>query len=118
METYAVLHRGCWREPAELHAAIARSSFECERSAGVRWISGYVLAEPDGELGLLCIFRAPGPDALRAHAYRAGMPVDEIVPVIDTLATTIGATAASTPDTARPSTPSDRIPTPHPGGTS
>ena len=33
----------------------------------------------------MCVYQAPGPDALREHARRADLPVDEIVRVGDTL---------------------------------
>ncbi len=51
----------------------------------IRWIRSYVLAEPDGGLGTVCIYEASSPEAIRTHAYRAGLPVDEIVAVADTV---------------------------------
>jgi hypothetical protein len=51
----------------------------------IRWIRSYVLAEPDGGLGTVCIYQASSPEAIRTHAYRAGLPVDEIVAVADTV---------------------------------
>ena len=44
-----------------------------------------MLAETSGELGTVCIYEASSPEAIRKHAYRAGLPVDEIVAVADTL---------------------------------
>jgi hypothetical protein len=86
METYLILRRGGWRTPDELQAATARSSDESEkRSEDVRWIRSYVLAETDGSLGTVCIYQASSPEAIRTHAYRAGLPVDEIVAVADTV---------------------------------
>jgi len=86
METYVILRRDGWRTPDELQQAAARSTAEGDRMADdVRWIRSYVLAEADGGLGTVCIYQASGPDAIRAHAYRAGLPVDEIVAVADTV---------------------------------
>ena len=86
METYVILRRGGWRTPEELKAAAARSTEEGDRlSDDVRWIRSYVLAEPSGELGTVCIYQASSPEAIRTHAYRAGLPVDEIVAVADTV---------------------------------
>jgi hypothetical protein len=86
METYVILRRDGWRTPDELQQAAARSTAEGDRMADeVRWIRSYVLAEPDGGLGTVCVYQASGPDAIRAHAYRAGLPVDEIVAVADTV---------------------------------
>jgi DNA-binding CsgD family transcriptional regulator len=36
-------------------------------------------------LGTVCIYQASSPEAIRTHAYRAGLPVDEIVAVADTV---------------------------------
>jgi hypothetical protein len=47
----------------------------------VRWIRSYVVQEADGTLGTVCIYQAVGPQAIRDHAGRVGMPADEITPV-------------------------------------
>ncbi|MEJ7567028.1 MAG: DUF4242 domain-containing protein [Gaiellaceae bacterium] len=86
METYVILRRNGWRTPDELQAAAARSTEEGDRTPDdIRWIRSYVLAEPSGELGTVCIYEASSPEAIRTHAYRAGLPVDEIVAVADTV---------------------------------
>ena len=86
METYVILRRSAWRTPDELRAAADRSSDEGEKTPDdVRWIRSYVLAESSGELGTVCIYQASSPEAIRSHAYRAGLPVDEIVAVADTV---------------------------------
>ena len=86
METYVILRRDGWRTPDELQQAAARSTAEGDRMPDdIRWIRSYVVAEADGGLGTVCIYQASGPDAIRAHAYRAGLPMDEIVAVADTV---------------------------------
>jgi hypothetical protein len=86
VETYVILRRSGWRTPDELQAAAARSTEEGDSTPDdIRWIRSYVLAEPGGQLGTVCIYRASSPEAIRAHAYRAGLPVDEIVAVADTV---------------------------------
>jgi hypothetical protein len=82
--TYVILRRGGWREPDELHEALERASAESDRLE-MGWLRSYVLAEIDGSLGTLCVYDAPSPEAVRLHAYRAGLPVDEIVSVTDTV---------------------------------
>ena len=86
METYVIMRRGAWRTPDEVRAAAARSSEEGDKTPDdVRWLRSYVLAETSGELGTVCIYEASSPEAIRTHAYRAGLPVDEIVAVADTI---------------------------------
>ena len=86
METYVIMRRGVWRTPDEFRAAAARSSEEADKATDdVRWFRSYVLAETSGELGTVCIYEASSPEAIRSHAYRACLPVDEIVAVADTL---------------------------------
>jgi hypothetical protein len=86
LETYVILRRGGWRTPDELQQAAARSMAEGDRTPDdIRWIRSYVLAEADGSLGTVCVYEASSPDAIRSHAYRAGLPVDEIVGVADTV---------------------------------
>jgi hypothetical protein len=87
METYVILRRNGWRSGGDLEAAAARSTDEGERMADdIRWIRSYVLAEPgNGGLGTVCIYQASGPEAIRRHAAAAGLPVDEIIQVADTV---------------------------------
>jgi len=47
----------------------------------VRWIRSYVVEEPDGKLGTICIYQAAGPEAIRDHARRVGMPGNDIFPI-------------------------------------
>ncbi|HEY8263424.1 MAG TPA: nickel-binding protein, partial [Methyloceanibacter sp.] len=45
----------------------------------------YVVKEPDGRFGSVCIYQAKDLDSIREHARRVGMPADEIFPVVDTI---------------------------------
>ncbi len=86
METYAILRRGGWRTAEALQEAAARSTAEGEKmSDDVRWIRSYVLDEHDGSVGTVCIYQATSPEAIREHAGKADLPVDEIVPLADTV---------------------------------
>jgi hypothetical protein len=53
-------------------------------SDDIRWIRSYVLEEGNG-VGTVCIYQASSPEAIRAHAAAADLPVDEIVRVADTV---------------------------------
>ena len=87
MDTYVILRRNGWRTGAELEAAAALSSKvgDEEMSEDIRWIRSYVLDENGGGLGTLCIYEASSPEAIRDHAARADLPVDEIVAIADTV---------------------------------
>jgi len=54
-------------------------------SDDVRWIRRYVLEEGGGSVGTVCIYQATSPEAIREHASRAHLPVDEIISVADTV---------------------------------
>ena len=85
MDTYVILRRSGWRNGEELGEAAARSTAEGARmSEDVRWIRSYVLEEPNG-VGTVCVYQASSPEAIRAHAAAADLPVDEIVRVGDTV---------------------------------
>jgi hypothetical protein len=85
MDTYVILRRCGWRDGDELREAAARSTEEgAKMSDDVRWIRSYVLEEPNG-VGTVCIYEASSPEAIRAHAGAADLPVDEIVRVLDTV---------------------------------
>jgi Nickel responsive protein SCO4226-like len=87
LTTYVIQRRGGWASPAELQAAAARSKEvgDTEMSADIRWIRSYVLVEPDGRLGTVCIYQGSSPEKVREHASRAGLPADEIAEVVDTV---------------------------------
>jgi len=48
-------------------------------------LRSYVVSEESTELGTFCIYEADSAEAIRAHADAADLPVDEIVPVADTV---------------------------------
>jgi len=87
MDTYVILRRGGWRSPKDLQAAAERSTKvgDEEMSDDIRWIRSYVLEEGGGSVGTVCIYQASSPEAIREHASRADLPVDEIIPVADTV---------------------------------
>jgi len=87
MDTYVILRRGGWRSPEDLQAAAERSTKvgDEEMSDDIRWIRSYVLEEGGGSVGTVCIYQASSPEAIRDHASRADLPVDEIIPVADTV---------------------------------
>jgi sporulation protein YlmC with PRC-barrel domain len=86
MDTYVIIRRGGWRTPEDLQQAAARSTAEGDQMPDdIGWIRSYVLQEPDGSVGTVCIYQASSPEAIREHASRADLPVDEIIPVADTV---------------------------------
>ncbi|HVF77904.1 MAG TPA: DUF4242 domain-containing protein [Solirubrobacteraceae bacterium] len=86
MNLYVIVRRNGFASPQDLQDAGARSSHEGDKpGSGVRAIRSYVLAEDGGELGTFCIYEAESPEAIRAHAQAADLPVDEIVPIADTV---------------------------------
>jgi len=86
MQLYVIVRRNGWRTADDLTEAAGRSTVEGDKDgSGVRWIRSYVVSEESGELGTFCIYEADSPEAIRAHAAAAVLPVDEIVPVADTV---------------------------------
>jgi hypothetical protein len=86
MDLYVILRRNGFVDPDDLAAAAKRSTAEGDKDgSGVRWIRSYVLPEASGEVGTICVYEAESPEAIRAHAAAADLPVDEIVPVGDTV---------------------------------
>ena len=87
MDTYVILRRGAWGSTEELEQAAARSKQvgDDEMSDDIRWIRSYVINEPDGGLGTVCIYQSSSPEAIRDHAQRVGMPAHEVMPVADTV---------------------------------
>jgi hypothetical protein len=87
MDTYVIRRRSGWATPEELETAASRSARVGaeEMPDRVRWIRSYVVREDDGRLGMVCIYQATGPDAIREHARRAGLPADEITRTVRTV---------------------------------
>ncbi len=87
MNTYVILRRGAWGSGQELEEAAGRSSKvgDEQMSDDIRWIRSYVLSEPDGRVGTVCVYQASSPEAIREHASRAELAADEIIAVADTV---------------------------------
>jgi hypothetical protein len=87
MQQYAILRRSGWASGEALQEAAARSTRvgDEEMSEDIRWIRSYVLDEGAGSVGTVCIYEASSPEAIRDHASRADLPVDEIIAIADTV---------------------------------
>ncbi len=75
-----IRRRSGWKSADELGEAAERSKqvAEDEFPDAIRWIRSYVIEEPDGALGTVCIYQASDEDAVRRHADSVGMPADEV----------------------------------------
>ena len=87
MNLYAILRRSGWRSPGDLQEAAERSTKVGNEDMAdeLRWIRSYVLEENGGSVGTVCIYQATGEDAIRKHAELADLPVDEVIPIADTV---------------------------------
>jgi hypothetical protein len=87
MQQYVILRRNGWRSAGDLEQAAGRSAKvgDEEMPDDIRWIRSYALDEGDGAVGTVCIYEASSPEAIRKHAERADLPVDEIIPIADTV---------------------------------
>ena len=87
MDTYVILRRNGWADGSALEEAAAKSSQvgDEEMSEDIRWIRSYVIEEPDGGLGTVCIYQGSSEEKVREHAERAGLPATEVIKVADTV---------------------------------
>jgi Protein of unknown function (DUF4242) len=87
MKLYAIRRNSGWVSPGEVKATGAKSLQvgDEEMSEDIRWIRSYVVHEPDGSLGTICIYQASSPEKIREHAFRSDMPATEIFEVADTV---------------------------------
>src|SRR3954468_23755711 len=86
MYLYVILRLNGWRTGQDLEEAAGRSTNEGDKpDSGVRWVRSYVLAEEAGGVGDGCLYEGESPEAIRAHADAADLPVDEIIRVADTV---------------------------------
>jgi hypothetical protein len=85
MNLYAIMRRDGFSDGAALEDAASRSKkVGDEMETDVRWIRSYVLDEGDGALGTICIYQATSEEAIRKHAAEADLPVNEVIPIINT----------------------------------
>ena len=81
MKLYAIFRRRGWT-PTDIEAADARSNAEsAKRADQLRKIRSYVLDEPDGTLGTICIYQAVSPEAIVEHSRAADLPCDDVVEI-------------------------------------
>jgi sporulation protein YlmC with PRC-barrel domain len=87
VNTYVIRREKAWASPEELEATAGRSKdvAESDFPEDISWIRSYVIAEPGGTLGTVCIYQASNIDAVREHAKRVDMPADEVLEVADTV---------------------------------
>jgi Nickel responsive protein SCO4226-like len=87
MDLYVIRRPSAWASLKEVEAVGAKSAQigNDEMSDRVRWIRSYVVKEPDGGFGSVCIYQARDPESIREHARRVGMPADQIFPVVTTV---------------------------------
>jgi hypothetical protein len=87
MQLFMIRRRTAWGSPDELGRTAERSKQVAadEFPDEIRWIRSYVISEPDGTLGTVCIYEAASEEAVRRHAQRVDMPADEVLPVADTV---------------------------------
>jgi thiamine biosynthesis protein ThiC len=87
MDTYVILRRSGWKSGSDLEEAAERSRQvgDEQMSDDIRWIRSYILDEGGGSVGTVCVYQATSPEAIREHADRADLPVDEVIAVADTV---------------------------------
>jgi hypothetical protein len=87
LDTYVILRRSGWKSPEELQEAAERSRKvgDEEMSDDIRWIRSYVLEEGGSTVGTVCIYQATSPEKIREHGDAAQLPVDEVIPLADTV---------------------------------
>ena len=72
MDLYVIRRPSAWASLKEVEAVGAKSAQigNDEMSDRVRWIRSYVVKEPDGRFGSVCIYQARDPESIREHARR------------------------------------------------
>lgn len=87
MELYVIRRPSAWADLQELQTTGAKSARigNEEMSDRVRWIRSYVVHEPDGRIGTVCLYQARDEASIREHARRVGMPGEEINRVATTV---------------------------------
>lgn len=87
LQLYVIRRRSAFADVPDLENGAARSAKvgNEEMPDRVRWIRSYVVEEPDGRVGTVCIYQAADVASIREHARRAQIAADEIFPVLNTV---------------------------------
>ena len=87
MDLYVIRRPSAWASLKEVEAIGAKANKigNDQMSDRVRWIRSYVVKEPDGRFGSVCIYQARDVESIREHARRVGMPGDQIFPEVTTI---------------------------------
>jgi hypothetical protein len=87
MDLYVIRRRSAFAGLQELETVGPKSARVGDEGMPdrVRWIRSYVVDEPDGRVGTVCLYQAKDMDSIREHARRVGIPGDDIVPVLNTV---------------------------------
>ena len=87
MKLFGILRRSGWESPGDLEKAAERSKKvgDEEMADDISWIRSYVLDEGGGRVGTFCVYKATSEEAVRKHADAADLPVDEVIPIADTV---------------------------------
>ncbi len=83
LRSYVILRRRGWPSTDALARSAKRSLEVAAVMGDVRWVRSYVLSEPDGWVGTVCHYRASSEDAIREHARRVKIPIDDVIEVSD-----------------------------------
>lgn len=87
MQLFVIRRHSAFSDVLELEQAAARSARVGNEDMPdkVRWIRSYVVEEPDGGIGTVCIYQATDQISIREHARLADIAADEISSVLDTV---------------------------------
>jgi len=87
MDLYVIRRPSAWANVQELQKAGAKSARigNEEMPDSIKWIRSYVVEEPDGRIGTVCIYEAKDGAAIEEHARRVGMPGSEFYKVATTV---------------------------------
>lgn len=87
MQLFVIRRRSAFADVLDLEQAAARSARVGNEDMPdrVSWIRSYVVEEPDGRIGTVCIYQATDQISIREHARLADITADEISPVLDTV---------------------------------
>jgi hypothetical protein len=77
---YVVRHH--FKAPIDENDESARQMLEVNREFGVDWVRSYY--SHDGAHSV-CVYEAPSAEVLREHALCLGLPVEEVLPVVEVL---------------------------------